>query len=1282
MSEEERGEPAPAVHVEGPAALGGDVTMTGTNVAGRDLVTNVRTFVAIWTGERRSGPTPAEQRRARTALLAEMRRHWVEGELDRSLGTVARMELGLAERPGAVSNQLRAILRRPDEPDRPLPRGTSIRRVFQQLGGQMLILGSPGAGKTTLLLELARSLLDEAGPQPDAPMPVVLHLSTWAIARRPLRDWITDELERRYGVARRLARFWLDTQQLALLLDGLDEVTGDQRNACVAAVNRFHRELGQIPLAVCSRVEEYEALRAQLELRGAVVVQPLSRADVEGYLAEGGEPLAGVREMLRQDGRLWDLLTTPLFLSIVTLAYRGRPAAEVAGGGTTRERQRQVLADYVQAMLARPRSATGPVYDDERTVAWLSWLAATMRARGQTVFSPDWMQPDLLAGRAQRWLTTWGMTLGAGVLWGAAAGVAAALLPPVDPGRALAFGPLAGIAAAAAAGRSDIVPSARLRWSWAGLRADLLSWLAGALVAALAAVVLGTELKAPRDLVWGALVGVTAMALLLSGLGAPLDVTPTAPGAGVRRLLANALVTGLATAAGVAGIVFAFVFTGIALPTIGALLGVCAGLGILLTVGVGGEEMRPLTRTVLAAAGAGAGAVGALVLFLTLLFPLGQLITNFSLLGLAVGVAFLGVAAGAPVLLRRGGAAYLRHRTLRRLLSLDGVAPADYVRFLDHACRLVLLRRRGGSYEFVHRLVLEHFADAYRQERPAGPRAEVRVVVRDAHEAPAAETSITAAFARLSGQLVLLGQPGAGKTAQLFELSDALRDEMASRPDRRLPLVFPLAGWALEHRPLRHWLVQELHRRYRVTQPLARAWLDSGQVIPLLDGLDEVASERRGACVEAINRFHLQNPALPLVVSCRTSEFEALTARIELPVAEILPVGPTPRFFGMMVRASAAAQGGESPERTVGDYVRAALAGSSSPEQTAAGMRWLASAIRARGQLVFAPDWLQPDWLARRRERLLACWLPVLAVGLVAGVIAAVAVAIGRPEPPNPGRGLAFGAVLALGAAAAARGRDIVPAGRLGWSWAALRGRLWAWVPSLLVLVVGLLPILLTPVAPMAILGLTAIVVSAGGLGAPPAPGPTAPGDGVRRALTNAWIAGSVMAALAVLLALAGWLAQNVNMTFGSFVGLGAGAGALAAGPARPAGARPWTLVWRAAAGTAAGGVAAFFLYPGPTLTAIGRVAQPLSFLAFTLPFGLIVFLRQGGGTYLRHRALLWLLARDGRAPRDLHAFLREATRRGLLRRRGGAYELFDPLLLGHFAGDGEPSADGSPAAR
>jgi len=36
--------------------------------------------------------------------------------------------------------------------------------------------------------------------------------------------------------------------------------------------------------------------------------------------------------------------------------------------------------------------------------------------------------------------------------------------------------------------------------------------------------------------------------------------------------------------------------------------------------------------------------------------------------------------------------------------------PLNYARFLDYAAKRVLLRKVGGGYMFVHRLLLEHFA--------------------------------------------------------------------------------------------------------------------------------------------------------------------------------------------------------------------------------------------------------------------------------------------------------------------------------------------------------------------------------------------------------------------------------------------------------------------------------------------------------------------------------------------------------------------------------------------
>jgi hypothetical protein len=55
--------------------------------------------------------------------------------------------------------------------------------------------------------------------------------------------------------------------------------------------------------------------------------------------------------------------------------------------------------------------------------------------------------------------------------------------------------------------------------------------------------------------------------------------------------------------------------------------------------------------------------------------------------------------------------AYLRHYVLRLLLWRSGAIPWNYTRFLDIAAEQILLRKVGGGYIFLHRLLLDYFAD-------------------------------------------------------------------------------------------------------------------------------------------------------------------------------------------------------------------------------------------------------------------------------------------------------------------------------------------------------------------------------------------------------------------------------------------------------------------------------------------------------------------------------------------------------------------------------------------
>lgn len=56
-----------------------------------------------------------------------------------------------------------------------------------------------------------------------------------------------------------------------------------------------------------------------------------------------------------------------------------------------------------------------------------------------------------------------------------------------------------------------------------------------------------------------------------------------------------------------------------------------------------------------------------------------------------------------------GGLFFLRHILVRVSLARHGFAPLRYVRFLNYATDMVFLRRVGGGYRFVHRLLQEYF---------------------------------------------------------------------------------------------------------------------------------------------------------------------------------------------------------------------------------------------------------------------------------------------------------------------------------------------------------------------------------------------------------------------------------------------------------------------------------------------------------------------------------------------------------------------------------------------
>jgi hypothetical protein len=130
-------------------------------------------------------------------------------------------------------------------------------------------------------------------------------------------------------------------------------------------------------------------------------VQPLDAEQVDAYLKEGGNALAGIRSLLRKDADLRELVRTPLMLHVVTLAYHGVSVQALPKKGTVEEQRRHLFERYVQRRLEEPQAEVAHV-SSQGARHWLSFLARQMRAHHQTTFYLEHLQSDWLPeGREQ-----------------------------------------------------------------------------------------------------------------------------------------------------------------------------------------------------------------------------------------------------------------------------------------------------------------------------------------------------------------------------------------------------------------------------------------------------------------------------------------------------------------------------------------------------------------------------------------------------------------------------------------------------------------------------------------------------------------------------------------------------------------------------------------------------------------------------------------------------------------------------------------------------------------
>ena len=145
-----------------------------------------------------------------------------------------------------------------------------------------------------------------------------------------------------------------------------------------------------------------------------------------------------------------------------------------------------------------------------------------------------------------------------------------------------------------------------------------------------------------------------------------------------------------------------------------------------------------------------------------------------------------------------------------------------------------------------------------------------------------AQQAIGDVFDMIGRSLLVLGEPGSGKTTTMLQLAEWLLELDQQQPNLPIPVVFNLSSWTSADKDLADWLVRELSMKYLIPKPIGLEWLQAGRLLLLLDGLDEVGVDHRSACVEAINRFSQEAKLPGIVVCCRFREYIELSTRLTM----------------------------------------------------------------------------------------------------------------------------------------------------------------------------------------------------------------------------------------------------------------------------------------------------------------------------------------------------------------------------------------------------------------
>jgi tetrahydromethanopterin S-methyltransferase subunit B len=525
------------------------------------------------------------------------------------------------------------------------------------IAGKLLILGAPGSGKTTALLSLAEQLVIGAIEQSQTVIPVILELSTWREDSQSIEAWIIEQLYDLHGGDRKQKIYekYLKRQVLLPLLDGLDELGLERQKKCTEKLNEFARTYPQ--LVVCCRVREFETANIKLSnLNGAICLQELSDRQIEAYfqsinradLWSAMKTNSALQGLLQatREGEA-GLLRVPLFIKLLADVYDPQQPIK---------NKADLLEKYIERQLSFDQRSS----DHRKGMKNHRWAYKIIEKEprlDKTINSLSWVARQLKVNNTVEllieqmqpsWLESKALKLRYRLILGLIGGLIFGLI------LGLIFGLILGLILGLIFGLNDVevveafqIP--RSKTSRQSFFKEFCEGLIGGLIGGLIwGLILGLILGLIWGLIWGLILG------LIWGLKQELKER-SHPNQGIWNSLQSVIWT-----------------TAFSYP-LGVILN--TSFSLLRKASVKNPDWLHLLSSAL----------------------------PDSLLAGIFWSLFFGVWLG-------GGVACMQHFSLRFVLWQSGTIPWNLARFLNYCVERRLLLRVGGRYRFLHRELLDHFA--------------------------------------------------------------------------------------------------------------------------------------------------------------------------------------------------------------------------------------------------------------------------------------------------------------------------------------------------------------------------------------------------------------------------------------------------------------------------------------------------------------------------------------------------------------------------------------------